>query len=542
MRCTRPLPAPPLVLWLLPLLLAIGGVAISGACATPRASPGDGPAAGEDVRLRDFGDPVAGEKPPESPGTGAGPGAPPDEATLARGMRRAIVVGISRYKDGGIPRLEFATADADAVYGFLVDPLGGGYPRGNVKLLLDDEATLARIRSEILAVQEASRPEDTFLFYFAGHGTVSLGEGGKLVDNLLVPHDGVPVLEGGRAVRLDPSTGLSIDDLQKYLQVNRSGNLIVILDACFSGGAGGRTLSPVELDSGQAAASERELEGLTNVRDVKGRAVITATAPNEPAVELKALGHGLFTYYLLQGFDNDADRNELVTVNEVFEHVRTRVRDEARKLGRQQTPQIKTSGVAELRILPSKGLKVGLVVRYGEGPGAVLLTAAPAGTPTAPLTVPAATRYQAEVDAWQTAAPLHVYLLRLVRTPAGASSARLLPDGETDNAFVPRVTVAERSAVFYPSAAETGDAYAALRERERDAVVLFVLAASRKAVDLDALDRAEQRALAAIRDAPPAEIARRAAQALEAEPELRATALRYLLVQHGRGLGAPGRR
>jgi len=82
------------------------------------------------------------------------------------------------------------------------------------------------------------------------------------------------------------------------------------------------------------------LERLTRSR---GRVVITASGPNEVALESPDLGHGIFTYYLLEGLAGKADRNGdgLVTVSELYEYVEDQVDRKAREAGGRQRPLMK---------------------------------------------------------------------------------------------------------------------------------------------------------------------------------------------------------
>jgi uncharacterized caspase-like protein len=71
--------------------------------------------------------------------------------------------------------------------------------------------------------------------------------------------------------------------------------------------------------------------------------IITASGPNEVALELPNLGHGVFTYYVLEGLKGKADRNNdgLVTVSELYEFVEDQVDSTARRAGGRQRPLMK---------------------------------------------------------------------------------------------------------------------------------------------------------------------------------------------------------
>jgi uncharacterized caspase-like protein len=112
----------------------------------------------------------------------------------------------------------------------------------------------------------------------------------------------------------------------------------MLLDTCYSGTVGGRTFTRQQTRS--ANLSDQFLERLTRSR---GRVVITASGPNEVALELPALGHGIFTYYLLEGLSGKADRNGdgIVTVSELYEYVEDQVDRRARAAGGRQRPMMK---------------------------------------------------------------------------------------------------------------------------------------------------------------------------------------------------------
>ena len=55
----------------------------------------------------------------------------------------------------------------------------------------------------------------------------------------------------------------------------------------------------------------------------KGRAIITASRPSEVSIELPELGHGIFTYYLVNGLKGAADLNRdgIISLQELYEYV-----------------------------------------------------------------------------------------------------------------------------------------------------------------------------------------------------------------------------
>jgi hypothetical protein len=312
--------------------------------------------------------------------------------------------------------------------------------------------------------------------------------------------------------------------------VNQARNLLLVLDCCFSGSSG-RSLLGVRLDARQAERSEKDLEPSKDAIGV--RAVLTATAPNQPALELASLGHGLFTYYFLEALRADENRDGQVTLGEAYEYLFRLVREEARKQGVEQTPTKKGDDIGVLKLcdLPRTRYRLSLEVAYDDAPP----LAARAAAPDEPAPVAAPRRFRAKVDVWNPPGPLHVLLLEIARTAAGARSALLLPDGE--NAAPPAVTVAEGRDAVFPDARDYGAATAAVRTDERDAHVLYVAIATEEEVPRPLVAELERRLREAAARGEPGALARGVAQAVESEPALKSAAIRYAFVRHGRGAG-----
>src|SRR5262245_44381999 len=101
-------------------------------------------------------------------------------------MLLGLFIGIDRYRPP-VPRLSCAVNDALALAGLFEDTLGG-----NVRRLLDDDATADHIRSALAAL-EGSDPDDLVIITFSGHGTE---------DHRLVPVDVDPADVAGSCIAL----------------------------------------------------------------------------------------------------------------------------------------------------------------------------------------------------------------------------------------------------------------------------------------------------------------------------------------------------
>ncbi len=95
------------------------------------------------------------------------PSHPPPRATRTPRIW-ALVVGIAQYQH--VPSLRYADDDAYLLHSFLKSPEGGALPDGQLRLLVDENATLGKIQSAMRQLAQLVRADDLVLFYFSGHG------------------------------------------------------------------------------------------------------------------------------------------------------------------------------------------------------------------------------------------------------------------------------------------------------------------------------------------------------------------------------------
>jgi len=254
----------------------------------------------------------------------------------------ALVIGISDYEDPNVTDLAYARADAEAFATWLVD---SGTDPDHVFLLLDEngetaegiafrEATLSKIRAGLDWLYRMAHPEDLVFVYFAGHGFQSEDDDGDEtdgVDEFLVPYD---VDTQARS-----ATALRDDEFGKFLDDIESNHVMVVFDSCHSGGQS-RSLS------GGTRPMGDEFD-LFNDFSLEGKLVMAAAAENQKALEHEAFGHGVFTYFLLQGLEGGADQDvdHLITAEELHNYVRDAVEEFARITeGHTQVPQMTGRG------------------------------------------------------------------------------------------------------------------------------------------------------------------------------------------------------
>ncbi len=234
--------------------------------------------------------------------------------------RYAIVVGIEQYRER-LPRADFAVQDAKDLAQFLTKQ--AGYREENVILRLNEQATKSDMEKYFEAwLKNNVDASSNLLIYFSGHGAPEATTG----DAYLVPYDGDPAFI--------EQTGYPLKRLYQTLDRLPTRNVVVVLDSCFSG-AGGRSV----LAKG-ARPMVLTVEGLASSSKA---VVLAATSGSHISLADQEKGHGLFTYYVLQGLGGDADANgdEAIDVQELYEYLKPQVQRVARRTyNTEQVPQL----------------------------------------------------------------------------------------------------------------------------------------------------------------------------------------------------------
>ena len=180
----------------------------------------------------------------------------------------AVIIGINEYEN--IRPLRFAVQDAKEIRKLLISEFG--FPKENVRILIDNEATLNNIRDALYEIAIMANEEDRILVYFAGHGeTRSLKSG--VEKGYLIPTDG----------NLDKifNTCLPMTEIKDIANETVAKHVLFLMDACFSG------LAAVDT-RGLDRSTPGYIEKI--VRD-QARQVITAGGKNEEVIEKDEWGH-----------------------------------------------------------------------------------------------------------------------------------------------------------------------------------------------------------------------------------------------------------
>lgn len=256
--------------------------------------------------------------------------------------RFAVVVGVSRYADSanGLSNLKYADRDAQSVRDFLVSPDGGSFPKDNIRLLLNEEATSQNVRSAFFTFLTKAQAEDQVVIYIAGHGAPDPNDPRNLY---FLTYD----------TKLDDMGGTAFPMYQLqdvFNRVLKAKRVITFADTCHSYGFSG--------DRDRAKKSNNLFnQYVTRYANEADRAVITASDISQLSEESDQWGggHGVFTFYLLKGLRGEADLNKdgTVTAGELFAYVRENVE---KATNGNQTPKA-LPGLAEAIPLSGIGLR-----------------------------------------------------------------------------------------------------------------------------------------------------------------------------------------
>ena len=220
--------------------------------------------------------------------------------------RSALIVASTRYRDPNLRRLRSPTHDAKALAAVLGEPGIGGF---EVNVSLDEPEHL--VRRKLAGFFKTPERDDLLLLQFSCHGVKD--EDGNLY--FATPDTELEHLD---------ATAVPAAFVNRLMDRSPSRRIVLLLDCCYAGAFGRGSLHR----AGAGVELKERFDG-------RGRVVLTASNSMEYAFEGDTLtGEGtpsVFTSALVAGLktgDADRDRDGFVSIDELYEYLYDRIREE----------------------------------------------------------------------------------------------------------------------------------------------------------------------------------------------------------------------
>jgi uncharacterized caspase-like protein len=199
----------------------------------------------------------------------------PESDYQKQGNLYFVAIGVSKYQNSSY-NLRYAADDARELHDYLIEQQAKVYQQVENVLLADGAIvpTAVNIKTALKLFSRA-KPDDTVVLFLSGHGE-SQGR-----NYYFLPYDAQ-----SQGNSWNPDSVIEWSVLQDALQ-NAKGRRLFFVDTCHAGGAFNPRLVKDAADS--------------NI------VVLSATDRDSVAQELPSLGHGVFTYALLEGLRGKAD-------------------------------------------------------------------------------------------------------------------------------------------------------------------------------------------------------------------------------------------
>ncbi len=228
-------------------------------------------------------------------------------------LKMAVVVGINDYpSSSGLRSLRYAKADAEALAQALKQ---AGY---GVQLLTNSNATKGSILNTLSNIGKVLEPQKgTVIFAFAGHGFRD-----RNGNNYLAPFEA--------SADYIEDTGLSLKKVEATLVASGARRRILLIDACRNDPKPGSRSGATVMDT----FTQQPL-----FRDADGTRILFSTRAGGFSWENPELGHGIFTYFILEGLKGKAANNQgLITFRGLSDYVQKAVPKWAIEKGYAQRP------------------------------------------------------------------------------------------------------------------------------------------------------------------------------------------------------------
>ena len=234
--------------------------------------------------------PVAPQPAPQTP-------VPSVEPLPPIAQRWAVIIGVNEYKHagvGGLTNLRYAARDAQEVHDRLVAAGPAAWPKENIRLLTNQDATERAVREALLTFLKKAQRDDLVLIFFSGHGSP---DPTRPQNSYFLCHDTEP--------EKLTTTGFPMWEIDNALErgIIEAKRVVVLADACHSGGFAPEGMKDIRVVSRSVS------EGIQALGKKAACRVVTSCEPGELSQEKAdwGSGHGAFAYALVKGLSGSAD-------------------------------------------------------------------------------------------------------------------------------------------------------------------------------------------------------------------------------------------
>jgi uncharacterized caspase-like protein len=272
---------------------------------------------------------------PGGSGSANVPGNTPSSAGAVQ-QKWALVIGISRFADHNVPRLNYTAGDATAFAALLIDPAIGRFPKENVHTLTDAEATTHNIKEQLNWIARRAGPNDIVVLYLATHGSPRETDSVGGLNYFITYDTEIRSLDHPDEDALYASALPMVELSSAVATRMRALRTLVVLDTCYSGGSVKKGSRKMGAGLDNVAPSPATLQRMS---EGSGRIVLAASRVDQESLESDSLQHGYFTYFLLKTLREGKGLTPLSQVySSVQQQVSERVASDNRAQGLQQNP------------------------------------------------------------------------------------------------------------------------------------------------------------------------------------------------------------
>ncbi len=249
-----------------------------------------------------------------------------------KGRLYVLTIGVNQYADQNL-KLNLATDDAKQIAASIKKSSKELYDEVIVHSLFNQDVTIPSIDVAFSRLEKTIRPQDTFVFFIAGHGKTVDGRYYFLPQNIPEGFSKEISEKGFEPVK---RVGIDQSHWQDWFAKIAARKSLLLYDTCESGGLAQEGLKTVELE--RLAALERLTRAM-------GRAIFSASTATTPALEGHK-GHGVFTYALLESLGKaDGNSNDKIELSEIAAYIKTEVKKISEQhFGVSQEPQTRIVG------------------------------------------------------------------------------------------------------------------------------------------------------------------------------------------------------